>query len=580
MHAPEETTPGASSRRVISRRAALRSLSGVAAVAVLSSCRPAAPPASGGTSSTAAPAAPTPQPAPTQATGSPKPGGTLRILARLSPPNVAYYGGGFGMLVLGAPVYDQLASVDISDPSIDYRASDKLLPRLAESWDLQPDGLAYTFHLRRNVRWHDGSPFTAQDVLATFDYVQNSKNAFPEKGLVVSVDHVEAPDDFTVKVALKRRDADFLNDLSRVTNGLRILPKRILENPDLIQQTMIGTGPFKVDSNDLSKATVYVRNPDYWEPGKPYMDSIIIRHKLDRSAESAAFAARQLEMIYPPDKNVLNATRATVPDLVYGSVVQDLASTYIPNMKREPFGDVRVRRAMHLAVDRQSLNQALSSGDGVINPPGVWGLKEGWAIPPNELLTLPGFRPSKDEDIAQARQLLADAGRSSFRTSVIFPRSYNTAPIIGQVVAESWRKIGIQLDLQPMEDAAYLAALNQGDYDIAYETNFNASPTAQWRNHLTSRGSLNNHGVNDPDLDRMIDEQAQELDVAKRKQIWLDLQRALLDKLYIIPMVDQANYAAWQPWVHDVRYSLSANITLPAAQNIWIDTASVPAQAR
>jgi peptide/nickel transport system substrate-binding protein len=599
MDAAEDTTSRPQANVPLSRRAALQGLSGIAIVTLLAACgpaTPASPAASGPTSTAAAGAAQKPAPvqqaAPTQApvgqqpatpqaaSAAPKTGGTLRFLARLTPPNVAYYGGGFGMLVLGNPVYDQLMSVDVSDPAMDYRVSEKLLPRLAASWEAQADGLAYTFHLRRNVRWHDGNPFTAQDVLATFGYVQNAKNAFPEKGLVVTVDRVEAPDDFTIKVSLKRRDADFLNDLSRVTNGLRILPKHLLENPEMMQQTMIGTGPFKVESNDLSKATVYVRNPEYWETGKPYVDSIVIRHKLDRSAESAAFAARQLDVIYPADKNILNATKGTVPDLVSAPVVQDLGSTYIPNMKREPFGDVRVRRAMHLAIDRHAMNQALSQGEGVINPPGVWGLKEGWIIPRNELMTVPGFRQAKDEDVAQAKQLLADAGKTSFRTSVIFPRSYNTAPIIGQVVAESWRKIGIQLDLQAMEDAAYLAALTQGDYDIAYESNFSASPTAQWRNHLTSTGSLNNHGVSDPDLDRVIEQQAQELEAAKRKQIWIDLQRALLEKLYIIPLVDQANYAAWQPWVHDLRYSLSANVILPSAQNIWIDTASMPAQAR
>ncbi len=565
------------STSAVSRRTFLNGVLGTSVLAMLAACAPSTPPAS---PAAKAPTTGARQEAATAATG-PTRGGHLQFLARLSPPNLTYYGGGFGMFVLGNPVYDLLLSVDVSDPKVDYRSSAKFLPRLAERWDQQPDGMAYTFHLRRGVKWHDGTPFTSKDVVATFNFIQQSPTATNERGIIASVASFAAPDDFTFTVAMKQPDADFLENLGLVTNSIRIHPEHLLKDPEKMAQTMIGTGPFKLASNDLNKETVLVRNPDYWESGKPYVERITIRHKLDRSAEAAAFAAKQLDVIYPPDKAVLEATRATVPNLGFGTVIQDLGPTLVMNMTKPPFNDVRVRRALHLALDRQALNQALSLGDGVINAPGVWGLKQGWAIPQDELLQMPGFRQAKDQDIAEAKKLLADAGQGSgWKTTLIYPQSFSTAPKIGEVTAESFRKIGVTLELRPLEDAVWLKNQNEGAYDIVYVTNFNATPVRQWRNILHSKGSLNKAGINDPALDKLIDDQGKEVDVAKRKQMWLEVQRILLEQVYVIPTADQANYAAWQPWVNDLRYALSANITLPASQNIWLDVNQMPADRR
>jgi peptide/nickel transport system substrate-binding protein len=564
----------------VSRRTFLKGALGTSALAMLAACAPSAPPAAPATKAPAAAAA-----APTQAAAKPaagpRRGGHLQFLARITPPNVAYYGGGFAMFVLGNPVYDLLLSVDTSDVKVDYRSSEKLLPRLAERWDQQPDGLGYTFYLRKGVKWHDGAPFTARDVAATFEYIQTNPKGSNERGILAAVQSFEATDESTFKLSMKVPDPDFLQNLGLVTNAIRILPKHLLDDQAKMEQTMIGTGPFKLQANDLSKATELVRNPDYWEAGKPYIDRVTIRHRLDRSAEAAAFAAKQLDIIYPPDRAVLEATKATAPGLEFGPVIQDLGSTLIMNMTKPPFNDVKVRRALHLALDRHALNQALSLGDGVINPPGVWGLKEGWTVSQEELLKMPGFRKEKDADVAEAKKLLGEAGLASgFRTTLIYPQSFSTAPKIGEVTAESLRKIGVTLELRPLEDAVWLKNQNDGTYDIVYVTNFNATPVRVWRNWLHSKGALNKWGINDPELDKLIDDQGKELDVAKRKQMWLQLQRILMDKVYVIPTAEQANYAAWHPWVKDLRYALSANITLPAGQNAWLDVDQMPADRR
>lgn len=579
MSTPEERLPGAERPRQLTRRTFLTGALGASGLALLAACMPSAPPAS--------PAAPKPTAAPAQAAAAekeataPRRGGTLQFLARITPPNVAYYGGGFAMFVLANPVYDLLLSVDVSDPKVDYRGSDRLLPRLAERWEQQPDGLGYTFHLRKGVKWHDGTPFTARDVIATFEYIMTNPRGSNERGILTSVEAFQAPDDLTVKVTMKAPDPDFLQNLGLVTNAIRILPKHLLEQQEKMEQTMVGTGPFKLQSNDLSRATELVRNPDYWEPGKPHMERIIIRHRMDRSAEAAAFAAKQLDIIYPPDRAVLEATRASAPGIEFAPVIQDLGPTLVMNMTKPPFNDLKVRRAINLALDRHAMNQALSLGDGVINPPGVWALKSGWAIPQEELLKLPGFRPQKEQDLAEARKLLGEAGLANgFRTSLIYPQSFSTAPKIAEVAAESLRKIGLTLELRPLEDAVWLKNQNEGAYDLVYVTNFNATPVRVWRNWLHSKGALNKAGINDPQLDKLIEDQARELDVARRKQLWLDLQRLLLDKVYVIPTVEQANYAAWHPWVKNLRYSLSANITLPAAQDIWLDVDRMPADRR
>jgi len=228
------------------------------------------------------------------------------------------------------------------------------------------------------------------------------------------------------------------------------------------------------------------------------------------------------------------------------------------------------RQALNLAVSRQQIDQILSGGHGLIDPPATWGLSP-FAIPQDQLLAMPGFRRDKQQDLADAKALLAAAGfGGGLSISVIYQSDLTTSPKVVEVMAENLRSIGVTLNLKPLPSANFIAAYNRGDYDITAAFLGNAGEVTFWQNWLRSGGGFNKGRVDDPELDRLIDAETQELDSAKRKQIWLDLQHILLDQVYLLAVPEQANFAMWQSRVHNYHYGRSANIAVQAIENVWV----------
>jgi peptide/nickel transport system substrate-binding protein len=369
-------------------------------------------------------------------------------------------------------------------------------------------------------------------------------------------------------VRLKRRDVHLLHNLSL---DVHVAPRHVIQRGDAYERVIIGTGPFKVESNNFQKQTDQVRNPDYWQSGKPYLDRLTIQFGLDQSGEMAGFIAKQLDLIQPADQVTVDTLKQQVPDAQVAHFVQNLGPNFALNSATVPaFKDQRVRRALHLAVSRQQIDQVLSGGHGLINPPATWGLSP-FAIPQEQLLAMPGYRKDKQQDLADAKALLAAAGfGSGLSTSVIYQSDLTTTPKVVEVMAENLRSVGVTLNLKPVPSATFIAGQNKGDYEISAAFLGNAGELTFWQNWLRSGGGLNKGRVNDPDLDRLIDAETQELDSARRKQIWLDIQRILLDQAYMIGVPEQANFAMWQSRVHNYHYGRSANIAVQAIENVWV----------
>lgn len=551
-------------------------LLGVAALAgLLLGCSPA-PPAGGGP-----PAGQTPGEASPAAPAEPQPqrGGTLKYWGRIPTDHLHPYpvAGPGERWVLG-PAYETLLAYK-AEPGFDHTQDWETIPWLAESWE-QLSPTAYLFRVRKGVRWHDGQEFTGADVKFSYDYARDSAHPFRVRRLVDTIAQVDLLDPSALRINLSQPSVNFLSDLADF--NMLLLPKHVLDRGDTFEKVAIGTGPYKLKSYDRTKSAVYTRNESYWQAGKPYPDGVEVVFGLDAAADYAAFVTKNLDLINLNERPRMDQLVQQVPDTQFAAFPGTLGTQWLFKLDRPPFDDVRVRRAIHLALDRQALVKTATFGDGVAQPPVVPPNKGGWAIPQEELLRLPGYRQPKEQDTAEAKRLLAEAGYpQGLKTSVIFGKGYLPAVLNSEPVEAQLRQVGVEVSLQSLTDADYLARERDGSYETVFSTIADPKLSSA-RTYLHSRGSLNKMGLSDPTLDRLLDEMGALPELAARKRAALELQRYLLDKVYIVPLVTVPVYAAWQPWVKDYVYqrSTAAFFDMLTTARTWLDVDRMPAFRR
>ena len=470
---------------------------------------------------------------------------------------------------LNGGVYDQLVDYDFR-PDEDHRFTNKVVPELAEAWELR-DKVVYTFSLRRNVKWHDGQPFTARDVKWSYEFVADSANKVAGGAPLKAIESISALDDHTVQIKLHEPDVDFLNQLTNQT----ILPKHVHDRGGSFETVAVGTGPFKVESLDPNAGVVYTASATYWKPGMPYVDKFKILPTADEAGRTAAFFAGLNDVLKAGAKPQAEVIVANNKEARLSPFFQQANVEMTLKLNRPPFNDLRVRPAMHLAVDRQAIIGTLTTGDGLMNPPALNAIYRSWALQPAEFEQMPGWRTPKDQDRTRAKQLLAEAGYGqglSFTAKV--DRSNPNWPAVAEVISAQLRQIGVEAKLQPMESTVYSKDILQGDYD-AFVAGGSTTP-ASWFTKLHSRGPENTMPLRDPELDRLIEAQAQEFDEAKRAEKIREMQRLLLRQAYLIPTVTFPGYLLVQPWVNGFVDNRGANVSNPDWSQLWLDVARAP----
>ena len=256
------------------------------------------------------------------------------------------------------------------------------------------------------------------------------------------------------------------------------------------------------------------------------------------------------------------------------------------NLTAEPFNDVRVRRAINLALDRQGINASAMFGDGYTSlVPLAAGLTQtGWGVPQEEYLQWPGFRQPKDQDIAEAKRLLADAGipgrvrdRPQARPRQLRPSTL-AEPVAGQL-----RAIGLNVKVQPLEPATYLSEVErERDFGIIVGGGGGASdtPSLGMADYWHSPGPSNIFGVNDPQLDQFIEAALVELDDDKRSELYGRVQRHIYDNVYSLSLPVLAKFQLWQPWLHEFYGTFSSNVSHFNSAAYWLEVDKMPAERR
>jgi peptide/nickel transport system substrate-binding protein len=495
-----------------------------------------------------------PKPAAAQ---TPKRGGTFRIRLHVNPvhfdPQQTL---AFPTMVAMSFTHSRLVKVK-AGPSVKSGTA-PIEPDLAESWS-QPSDTTYLFKLRRGVRWHpkppvNGRELTAEDVKYTYERFLLPAN--PNRGLLEQIDKIEAVDKHTVKFTLKEPFAWFLEALASTSTWI-IAKEAVEQFGDLKKpEGCIGTGPWMLERYEPSVRLIWVRNPNYFIPGLPYVDGVDMTLETDPSTALAGWLAGKFD--FAPEygmvvrRSDLDVVKPRKPGLQMQDHLVVFGGIWWFKLEQDPFKDVRVRRALAVATNWKEVleTNSWSQGHGVPNPAVPAALKE-WSIPIDQLP--PEGRRLYDFDPGEAKRLLAQAGLpSGFKTTLETTGGYGPDYLDAvQVGLSNWKKAGIEAELKLKEYGAFISSTIFGRFEKMGSGLFGAwaDPDGYLYRYFVPGQPLNASGVNDPKLTEMIKLQRRTFNAARRREIIYDIQRYVSQHVYVIYGPSVMPVVAWESYV-------------------------------
>jgi peptide/nickel transport system substrate-binding protein len=418
-------------------------------------------------------------------------------------------------------------------------------------------------------------------VAYTYNALLDRQNNYPLRNRLDGVAQVKTVDKDTVQIVLEGPLPDFLANLADF--NLFIMPKHLRDRGEDLDKVAIGTGPMKLKTYDRQTGATWVKNAGYWREGQPHADGMQFHLLADPATRTAAFIAGKADIRAPTDKAQVDDLRLRVPNIRVAATPTDYGNSLVMKLDRPPFNDKRVRRAIHLATDRQALVEVAAFGEGTISMPGMPGNKTGWALPREEWVKLPGFRQPKNQDLVEAKRLMTEAGYpNGIKVKVLFPSSKSATPKIAEPFVSQLGVTGLfdlTLDGRPQTDVVRFT--QEGNFEALFDGVANMSLNTQ-RNYLHSKGVYNKYGLNDPRIDDALDTISRSTDLNKRKAAAQEMQRVFLEENYIIPTIDLPGYQVWHPWLKNYRYNrgIAEIIDARAIAELWMDVDQVPSDRR
>ncbi len=468
----------------------------------------------------------------------PRSGGELTFVVSAEPPS---YDGhretSFALIHPVAPHYSTLLRVDVANNL-------KIVGDLAESWTVSKDGLVYTFTLHDGVRFHDGSLLTSADVKASYERIVNPPAGVvsARKASYAAIDGIEAADPRTVVFRLKWPEASMLANLASPWNFIYSV-KKLAQDPRWPEKHIMGSGPFVFVEHVPGSYWVAKKNPSYFVKGLPYLDgyrAVFIRNTATNvAAVRSGQALIEFRGYSPAQRDDL--VRALGDKLTVQESPWTCQLTVVFNNEKPPFTDVRVRRALSLAIDRWQGSQVLSKIAIVKEVGGLLRPGSEFAAAEAELTQLPGFGKNIEASRAEARRLLKEAGVPEGFTFV-FKNRDTQMPYepVGIFLVDQWRRVGLTAEHRPQETAQFQGDLRSGNYDVSmdFACDFMDEPDLQLFKYLSSEKSPANYArYRDPVLDELYVKQARATDPAERRRLVRDFERRVIQEAYQVPTV-------------------------------------------
>lgn len=472
-------------------------------------------------------------------TETPVRGGTVIFGSHLSEPSSydCHATASNGPVVRLAPHYSTLLKLD----AVRYP---EVRGDLARSWTISSDGLTYEFKLHPNVKFHDGTALTANDVKVSYDRLRN-----PPPGVVSmhtklfsDIKAIDAPDPTTVVVRLSRPNAAMLQLLA-IPFGCVYSADLLAKDPSYPSKKIMGSGPFKFVSNEAGKQWEGARFDGYFKAGQPYLDGfrvLAVTPPVGLNALQAGQVHYLGQGLTKADLARIKEARGDKVYLVNTKNPTALQLWFAINTQRPPLNDVRVRQALQLAIDHASGAKAAVSFSALNRVGGLIRPGSPFARSDTELAKLPGFGDI-NESRKKARSLLAEAGQSNLKLTMINASVFS---FLGVFVTDQLRQIGVTVDHRVVPGAQLLARRASGDFDLILDNppEYLDDPTVQLAYFLPFKDNpINVSRVDDDTFTELYTAQAREMDSKAREAKVRKLEEYLLDKAYVIPLF-------WQDW--------------------------------
>ena len=425
------------------------------------------------------------------------------------------------------------------------------VPELAERWTVEDEGRTYRFALRRGVQWHDGQPFTSADVKFTFEQALLKYHSRTRAALQDLLDGVDTPDDYTAVFRLRRPYSPLLQRLDVVEAS--IIPKHVYANQDLLAGEAthhpIGTGPFRFVSYAPADRVVLERNPAYFRAGLPGVARLVFRILPNAATAVAALEKGEVDYVGSVAGPEVERLRQTPGIAVVsgtggsgGSVCEDVL---IPNLSRRPLDELRVRRAIAMALDRQFIVDHVYFGQGRPSTGPISHLLT-WAYTP-DVRQYP-------HDVRAAAQLLDEAGvrigKNGERFAITFTHA-NTQQRLGQALREQLKAVGITLKLETLDFNAQVdRVFVKKTFDLGMASYCNgADPDIGVRrvyvsNNIGPFPFSNGAGYRNARVDQLFDAASRLADRDARRAGYVEIQKILADEVPYFWIIDSEGLRA------------------------------------
>ena len=437
-------------------------------------------------------------------------------------------------LAVNRPVMGVFNNLVMFDQQVAQNSPQSIVPDLATGWSWNEEGTELTMPLRRGVKWHDGRPFTAKDVKCTWDLLAGRGNdrlrINPRKSWYDNLDTVTADGDFEVTFHLNRPQPSFLTLLA--SGWSPVYPCHVPARDMRLHP--IGTGPFKFVEFKPNVSITLARNPDYWRPGRPYLDGIEWTIVKDTSTRLLSFIAGQADVYFGVTIPQLRDVKREVPEAICDNYLVNGSRNLIVNRGAPPFDNPELRRAMSLTLDRQAFIDIIGQGQGAIGgameppPAGLWGM-------PAEMLTaLPGYGPDVAPRRGAARQIMEKLGYGPDNRLAVTVAARNVPPWRDPalILIDQLKQIYIDGELEAVDTTQWYPRLMRKDFKVGLNVTESEvdDPDAQFYENYSCGAMRNYTGYCNKSVDELIERQSRETNTDKRRQLVWQIERKLIEE--------------------------------------------------
>jgi peptide/nickel transport system substrate-binding protein len=475
------------------------------------------------------------------------------------------------------PIMGVFNNLVLYDQHVAQNSMRSIVPELATSWSSNEEGTELTFPLRQGVKWHDGRPFSAQDVKCTWDLLSGKASEKlrinPRKSWYSNVEEVTTNGNYEVTFRLKRPQPALLALLA--SGWAPIYPCHV--SPRDMRSRPIGTGPFKFVEFKPNEVIRVTRNPDYWKEGRPYLDGIEWAIIKDVSTRNLAFIAGKVDLYSPHNITIpiVKAIKSQAPQAICEVAPTNVNRTLIINRDKAPFDNADLRRAMSLTLDRKAFIDIITEGQGDIGGTMLPGPEGVWSMPPELLKTLPGYDPDVGKNRAEARKILEKLGygpdkRLAVTVSTRNVSGYRDAAVI---LIDQLKEIYIDGQLETVDTTQWYPKIMRKDFTVGLNVSESAvdDPDQQFYENYVCTAERNYTGYCSPEVDQLVDRQSAESDKEKRKRLVWEIERRLAQDGARPVIFYPRQATCWHPHVKGMTMMVNSIYNGFRYEDLWLD---------